>query len=287
MAGTSGLGKEAILALAQHQPSRIFFTGRNSTAAVEVMQQAKKAADNPSLDIDYLECDHTSFSSIAKAIRKFHAELQRLDVFLCNAGVMGTDPSLTKDGYESQFGINQVAHALMIKMLLPTLQSTAQKTGDVRVVFESSVGFRWTPSGGILFDELKTTQDYWFAGRWVRYGQSKLANVIYASELARHYPEITSVSVHPGVIYTNLWNVQWSFLNRVFVYFATLGQAITSQQGVYTPCWAMITAKAKLSNGAFYENVGVVGKPTKYSSNEELGHKLWTWTQKELENQGI
>ena len=181
VAGTAGLGKEAILALARHQPSRIFFTGRNSTAAVDVIQEAKKAADNPSLNVTYLECDHASFSSVENAMKRFLAESQRLDVLLCNAGVMGLDPSLTKDGYEYQFGINQMAHALIIKMLLPVLQSTAQLTGDVRVVFESSIGFRWTPAGGILLDELKTTQDYWFAGRWVRYGQSKLANVVYAS----------------------------------------------------------------------------------------------------------
>lgn len=73
---------------------------------------------------------------------------------------MGTDPSLTRDGYEHQFRINQMAHALIIKMVLPTLRSSAQKTGDVRDVFNSSIGFRWTPSGGIRFDELKTTQDY-------------------------------------------------------------------------------------------------------------------------------
>jgi len=146
---------------------------------------------------------------------------------------------------------------------------------------------RWTPSGGIRFDELKTTQDYWFAGRWVRYGQSKLANVIYASELARRYPNITAVSVHPGVIFTNLWSVQWSLLNRVFVYLATLGQSISAKEGAHTPCWAMTTSKAGLSNGAFYEKVGVAGSPSKDSSSEDLGKKLWTWTQAELEKHGV
>lgn len=149
--GTSGLGKETILALARSEPSRIYFTGRNSTAAANVISEAEaeSAARNPSLKLTFLECDHTSFPSVENAIRQFLSETQRLDVLLCNAGVMGTDPSLTRDGYENQFGINQMAHTLMIKMLLPILQSTAQMTGDVRVVFESSIGFRWTPSGGI------------------------------------------------------------------------------------------------------------------------------------------
>ena len=196
---------------------------------------------------------------------------------------MGTDAGLTMDGYENQFGIDQMAHALMIKLLLPTLQETCRQTGDARIVFESSVGFRWTPSGGIRLNELKTRQDYAFAGRWVRYGQSKLANVIYAAERAQRCPEITAVSIHPGVIWTNLWNVKWSLLNRIFIHFATLGQAVPVTEGVKVPYWAMTTAKENLTPGAFYEKVGVIGAQSKDSQNKELGERLWNWTQQELE----
>ena len=283
-AGTSGLGKEAVLALSRKQPAGIYFTGRNSKGAAEVISLAK--ATNPTVKVIFLECDQTSLASVESAIKQFLSKSQRLDVLLCNAGVMGTDASVTKDGYEHQFGVNQMAHALMVKMLLPTLQNTARQTGDARVVFESSIGFRWTPSGGIRFDELKTTQDYSFAGRWVRYGQSKLANVVYASELARRYPDITTVSVHPGVIFTNLWSVQWSLLNRIFVYLATLGQAVSVEEGARNPCWAMTTSKERLSPGVFYEKVGVIGSPSKDSQSKSLGEKLWTWTQNELDGYG-
>ncbi|MCJ1470143.1 hypothetical protein MMC07_008788 [Pseudocyphellaria aurata] len=253
---TSGLGREAVLALSRKQPSRIYFTGRNSKAAADIIAQvnSESATSSSSVNITFLEYDFTSLSSVELTIKKF--------------------------------GINQMAHALVVKMVLPTLRSSVQKTGDVRIVFDSSVGFRWTPSEGIRFDELKTTQDYWFAGRWVRYGQSKLANVVYASELARRFPDITTVSDHPGVISTNLWSVNWSLLNRVFVYLATLGQTVPVEEGVRNACWAMTTSKAKLSNGAFYEKVGVVGSPSKSSSSAELGEKLWTWTQNELEKYG-
>lgn len=251
-----------------------------------MISEAKSVAEDPSFNVTFLECDHASLPSVQSAIRKFLATTQRLDVLLCNAGVMGTDPALTEDGYEYQFGVNHLAHALMIKMLLPTLQRTYQSTGDVRVVFESSVGFRWTPSGGIRFKELKTTQDYWFAGRWVRYGQSKLANVLYASELSRRHADVTAVSVHPGVIFTNLWSVQWSLLNRAFVYLATLGQSISVEEGARTPCWAMTTSKANLTDGAFYESVDTIGSASKASSDSELGKMLWDWTQKELEKYG-
>ena len=109
-AGTSGLGKEAILALSRKQPAHIYFTGRNSKAASEVIAEVKDA--NPTVDLTFLECDHTTLASVESAIKRFLHNSERLDALLCNAGVMGLDPGLTKDGYEIQFGINQMAHAL-------------------------------------------------------------------------------------------------------------------------------------------------------------------------------
>ena len=282
--GTAGLGKETILALSRHSPKHIYFTGRNTENATDVISQAK--AIGPSTEISFIKCDQTSLSSVESAVKQFLSVSQRLDVLICNAGVMGIDPGLTIDGFEKQFGINHVAHALIVKMLLPPLQRNAALTGNARIIFLSSVGFRWTPSGGIVFKDLKTTQDYAFAGRWVRYGQSKLANVVYANELARRYPEITSVSIHPGVIFTDLWNTNLSLLNRAFVYLATIGQGVPIHEGVYNSCWAATTQKENLTSGTFYEPVGVVGAQTKNSKRKDLGVELWDWTQKELEGYG-
>ncbi|KAL8751647.1 MAG: hypothetical protein Q9199_006270 [Rusavskia elegans] len=192
--------------------SKVFL---DTGAAAGVVTQAK----SPPINITFLDCDHTSLASVQKVMRKFISESQRLDILFCNAGVMEIDPTLTEDGYEQQFGINQMAHALMIKMLLPTLQSTAQKTADVRIIFHSSVGFRW--SG--------------------------------------HRPEA------------------FALMSR---------KAISVHNGARTPRWAMTTSKASLSNGAFYEKVGVTSSPSKDSSDKNLGEKLWDWTDHELEKYG-
>ena len=278
------LGQETIAVLSQHGPKHIFFTGRQSQSAEHTISQIRKQA--PAVGVTFIQCDQTSLGSVESAAKEFLAQSQRLDVLLCNAGVMGKDAGLTQDGYEYHFGINHMAHALMVKLLLPTLQRTASQTGDARIIFMSSVGFRWTPSGGIVFKELKTTQDYSFAGRWVRYGQSKLANVVYASELANHHPDLTSVSVHPGVIWTNLWDTKLSLLNRIFVYLATLGQAVPVREGVYNACWAMTTERQNISSGAFYEPVGIIGSQTKNSRSKELGEQLRNWTEEELKAKG-
>ena len=278
--GTSGLGKATLLALAAHKPEAILFTGRNTANGEQVVKDVK--AISSTIDVLHLPCDQSDLHSVDAAMKRLLEHVQRLDIVICNAGVMGKDAVLTKDGYEYHFGVNHLAHGLIIKQLLPLLKSTANRYGDARVVSVASNGFRWTPGGGIVFEELQTTQDMAFAGRWRRYGQSKLANVVYAAELTRRHPEISSVSIHPGVIFTDLWDPNLSLLNRVFVWLATLGQSVSVEQGILNPCWAATTSKENFKAGAYYEPVGVEGAQTKDSSNEKLKQQLWNWTEEQL-----
>jgi NAD(P)-dependent dehydrogenase (short-subunit alcohol dehydrogenase family) len=76
---------------------------------------------------------------------------------MCNAGIMATPASLSKDGYEIQFATNHLGHALLIKSLLPTMLKTAsQPNSDVRIINLSSVAHTTTPTSGIEFAKLKT-----------------------------------------------------------------------------------------------------------------------------------
>lgn len=196
---------------------------------------------------------------------------------------MAQPPGLTADGYEIQFGTNHVGHALLIKLLLPTILRTAElPNADVRIVSNTSLGFKGHPSAGIAFKNVRTTQEYPVIGHWIRYGQSKLANILYASELARRYPSITSTSVHPGVINTGLVG-DLGFLDKALVYVTNVGKMVTPQQGACNQLWAATADKGKVTNGEFYEPVGVPGTHDKMSNDEKLAGELWEWTQKELE----
>ncbi|KAF7370816.1 Short-chain dehydrogenase reductase family [Mycena sanguinolenta] len=184
--GTAGIGKEAILVFAKHNPQRLYFSGRNAEQAAQIIAEIKSTS--PSVDVVFLECDLTSLPSVEKAAKLVVSQTDRLDILICNAGVMNVPPALTKEGYEVHFGINHVSHALFIKLLLPTLLRTAEVPGsDVRIVSLTSRGFTMHPSGGIVFSDLRTTQGSGLV-KTFRYGQSKLANILYASELARRYP---------------------------------------------------------------------------------------------------
>lgn len=113
--------------------------------------------------------DMTSLNSVKNAVKQ-HFHHGKLHILMCNAGIMAVPAGLTKDGFEIQFGVNHLAHAMLIRELSPALLRTAQEPeSDVRLVFLTSTGWRGHPKGGIVFDQLRTTQDS-IGGSWVRYG---------------------------------------------------------------------------------------------------------------------
>ncbi|GAB1207880.1 hypothetical protein APSETT445_006615 [Aspergillus pseudonomiae] len=207
--GTAGVGAQSVTQLAKHSPARIYISGRNATSAETIINEIAESGSNT--PVSFVECDLASLDSVKKAAEDILAKESRLDVLMCNAGIMALPPDLTKDGYEVQFGTNHLGHALLIQKLLPLLQQYRRSRCGC---------YQLHPSGGIVFDDLKHTQDYGVFGSWRRYGQSKLANILYARELARRYPDITTVSVHPGVITTGLVeNLGWA--HRWFIYATT------------------------------------------------------------------
>jgi NAD(P)-dependent dehydrogenase (short-subunit alcohol dehydrogenase family) len=114
------------------------------------------------------------------------------------------------------------------------------------------------------------------------YGQSKLANLLYPSELAKRYPSITSVAVHPGFIKTEL-HAHEGFADRLIVNLLA-DKWLDEKQGAWNQTWAATTKKEELKNGAYYEPVGVEAKPgTKMGRDAGLAGRLWEWTERELE----
>ncbi|KAI3316781.1 retinol dehydrogenase 11 [Xylariaceae sp. AK1471] len=282
--GTAGLGAQCIRQLAPKNASHIYFTGRDANRGAAIIKEAQEAGGKTPLT--FVECDLSSLASVKAAADKILSEQSRLDVLMANAGIMNKPPGLTADGYEVQFGTNFLGHALLIKKLLPLMQQTAELPGsDVRIVQLTSTGFRGAPSGGVRFDDLRTIQNMAVMGGMFRYGQSKLAALLYAQELAQHYPSIISVSVTPGIVDTELVSTQSAF-HRVSIWLS----AKIMQGGIYplknataSQLWCAFGPRNEIKQGAFYEPVGVLSTiTTKYTKDQELAKKLWDWTENEL-----
>ena len=276
--GNAGLGKEAIFQLAQHNPSRIYLGARNATKAQDAIASIQEGLSSP-VDIRHIPLDLASFKSIRAAAEIFNSDCDRLDILMLNAGTMGNPPTTTEEGFEVQVGTNHIGHFLFTKLLLPTLQRTvATPASDVRVVTLSSVGHSAAPS----FEVMTSTQALLDGSTWTRYGASKAANILFAAELARRYPEILSVAVHPGAVSSDLY-AHASASSAIMKY----GLAASSlafrnvKSGALNQLWAAGEKRELLTNGAYYVPVGAQAS-TQYATDADLGKKLWEWTEAQI-----
>jgi NAD(P)-dependent dehydrogenase (short-subunit alcohol dehydrogenase family) len=140
-----------------------------------------------------------------------------------------------------------------------------------------------------VLSTLKTTQEK-LGGmipgpKWARYGQSKLANQLYAKELAKRYPQIKTVSIHPGFIKTDIFADVDFMMVQFFRILVPLTEGWTDvAQGPFNQTWAGTTSRANLEDGVYYAPIAKKGKlETAASRDTKLATKLWDWTQKELE----
>ena len=279
------MGSSAIAHLLPHNPRHIFFTGRSQSSAQTVIASAPEPSK-----LTFVSMDMKSLASVKEAADKILQQTDRLDVVIASAGIMAVDADVTKDGWEVQFGVNHLGNAALILHLLHLLLKTAQlPRSDVRVVMLTSLGARGHPKGGIDFPTLNTPQKHLRFGTWGRYAQSKLANVLFAHHLARRYPQLTSLAIHPGVIDTGIVT-NLGFWNWLFVKVTTPGQVITLEQGGVNAAWAAtgkgVREKIAGREGAFWEPVGKGNKGTETFWDEALGKKLWEWTEEAVEVKG-
>ncbi|KAK4694443.1 hypothetical protein P7C71_g3150, partial [Lecanoromycetidae sp. Uapishka_2] len=274
---------ESVRQLAAHKPSRIYLASRTPSKGEAAVEEVKKAI--PSADVVFLPLDLSSFSSISNAAKEFTSKSQRLDILLNNAGVMALPAGKTENGYEIQLGTNHVGHALLTRLLLPTLLETAKQPGsDVRIVNLTSEAHQFARSADVLCNQKKLEEQ----GTWTRYGYSKLANILFTRELSRRYPSITSVAVHPGLIKSDLW-VPNSQLNSPMKYVMTAALALTGQsveEGARNQLFAVTGRKEDLVSGTYYRPIGSASTGNALAKDSKLAAKLWEWTEKELEGKG-
>lgn len=285
--GTAGLGAQTISLLATKRPTHIFFSGRNSKKAEAVIAKVKEAS--PETKVTFIQCDLTDLSSVRQAGQSLLAQTDRLDVFIANAGVMALPPGKSKDGYEIQFATNHLGHALLTKIILPIMLKTAEQPGsDVRIINLSSTAYKQAPTEGFAFATLKTDQASLGGmvpgGKWGRYGQSKLANLSYAQALAKRFPTIKTVSIHPGYVKTDLFASTSQLTMLPLRFMVPMDGGWTPvEQGCWNQVWAATTARQNLEDGAYYVPVAKKGKlETAQSRDASLSDRLYEWTEKEL-----
>jgi len=287
--GNAGLGKETVLQLARHNPARIYLAARTEAKAIAAIKSIQdelstSSSSPPTVDIQHLPLDLASLSSVQRAAEQLKQHSSRLDLLILNAGVMTEAAITTPDGYEIQFGTNHVGHFLLTKLLLPVLLKTAQSGAEVRVVTVASAANCLAPANMGLPEAMSSTERLLRLSTWERYGISKAANILFASELARRYPVIKAVSVHPGIVSTQLYDGTRKS-NQIAKYGLSVVTRLvfrSVRSRTLNQLWAAAGARQdELVNGGYYTPVGQKVS-NRFVQDDELAKQLWEWTETDL-----
>jgi NAD(P)-dependent dehydrogenase (short-subunit alcohol dehydrogenase family) len=191
----SGLGLVIARELAR-AGARVVMACRNLEKGERAAEQIRQAVDRAQVRVERL--DLAELESVRAFAERVGGGGDPVDLLVNNAGVMAPPRRLTKDGFESQLATNHLGHFALTGLLLGRLLAAPEP----RVVTQSSLVHR---IGKINFDDLQGER--WYV-RWLAYGQSKLANLMFAFELQRRAAEagtaLRSMAAHPGYAATNL-----------------------------------------------------------------------------------
>ncbi|KAJ0417255.1 retinol dehydrogenase [Aspergillus carlsbadensis] len=280
--GHTGLGFGTSIELAKHG-ARVYVASRSASKFNEAKRDI--LAECANADVRFLSLNLADLSSVKAAAERYLQEESSLHLLVNNAGVMCVPYEETVDGFELQIAVNYIGHFLFTELLLPTLQKTAQSSskGSVRIVNVSSDGHaKLAPKEGIIFSDMNMKDNF---SVWARYGHSKLANVLHSRELAKRYPTILSMSLHPGTVKTNLsaGPVSSTPLYRIIKPLVELG-APGPRKGAANILFAAVSPalKAGSDNGVYLLPVGKVSPTSKAGSDAKMAQDLWEWTERAL-----
>lgn len=267
--GNTGIGKETAMDLAR-RGAKVTLACRDLTRAEAAANDIRRKTGNHNILIRQL--DLASLSSVRKFAAEVNEEEQQLDILINNAGIMRCPYWKTEDGFEMQIGTNHFGHFLLTNLLLDLLM----KSVPSRIVTVSSLAHT---RGKINFDDINSEKNY---NAGMAYCQSKLANILFSSELAERFKGtgITTYSLHPGVINTELsrYAIKDSMVWKVLL---VLLKPImkTPVEGAQTTIYCAIDESLANESGKYYSDCAEK-MPSKEALNKEDAKRLWVLSEK-------
>ena len=212
---------------------------------------------------EFVELDLADLASVRKAADALLAKQIPIHGLINNAGLAG-QRGKTKDDFELTFGTNHLGHYLFTRLLLDRIKAS----GAARIVNVSSQSHY--DAKGIDWDALRQPTRTTTGMR--EYAVSKLANVLFTKELARHLEgtDVTTYAVHPGVVATDVWRKVPAPVRWVMKRFM-----ITPEQGAASSLRAAAAPELASETGRYYHADGKEKRPARLAEDVELAHTLW------------
>lgn len=258
----AGLGAETARVLAKR--------GARVLGAARTREKAEAAIGALGQGAEPLACELSEPASVRACVEAVKRLGAPLDAIVCNAGVMALPERTLVYGHELQFFTNHVGHFLLVTGLLDVLAAKA------RVVVLSSGAHHRAPEEGIRFDDLSFERGY---SPWAAYGQSKLANLLFARALAKRLAGTgkTANAVHPGVIATDLWR-HMNVAARVAAPIASAIAMKSVPEGAATQCFVATHPSLEGVTGEYFQDCNVA-KSSRHGRDAAMAERLWSVTE--------
>jgi len=258
---TSGIGLESAAVLAS-QGAHVILVGRDA-GRVETARAVVRARSG--VEPGSYVCDFADLSAVRHLADEVRRDVPALHVLINNAGSVFAKRTLTVDGIESTFAVNHLSHFVLTQRLLPRLV----ESGPARIITVAS-GRHF--KGTMDFADLGFERGYQILRA---YGRSKLANVLFGSELARRLAgtQVTSNSVHPGRVATNIWAGAPRWAQPLITYW--LSRSFISVEEGAEPLVALATRPDLVGvTGRYFDRLDEAS-PSPLAQDLELATRLW------------
>ena len=268
---TSGIGLAAAKQLAR-LGAELTIIGRAPRRADDAVAHISAGAPSAA-PVDVLIADMASRADVRRVAAEILQRYGRVEVLINNAGAMYTHRCLSPDGIELTWAVNHLAPFLLTSLLLERLESSA----PARVVTTASAAHR---RARIPFDDLQAERAYPALG-YARYGETKLANILFTAELARRLEGkgVTANCFHPGFVASGL-NLNNGRLMRLGMRIARLF-ARSPERGAETLVWLADSAEvANVSGGYFVDKR--LERPSRAAQDVDAARRLWQISEASL-----
>lgn len=268
---TSGIGLAAARELAA-RGARIALVARDPGRGALALEALRSAAEGSEPLL--LEADLSSLAGVRALAQQVLERCERLELLVNNAGAMFSQRQLTSEGIERTWALNHLAPFLLSNLLLDRLRACA----PARIITTASDAHR---GRSIPFEDLNAERSYRLGG-FARYGESKLANILFTLELSRRLEGsgVGAYCFHPGVIASGFNRNNGPLMGALMAVMRPFSRS--PQAGARTLVWLAQAPSQELQSGGYYVDCRL-REPAASARDAIAARRLWRVSEEQIE----
>lgn len=262
---TNGIGRAAAIALGG-MGARLILVCRDRPRGQAVVSEIEALGAKA----DLVLADLAEFAPVRAAAAQVLRLCPRIDVLVNNAGAIFQERSVTADGFERTFALNHLSYFLLTRLLLDRIKGSA----PARIVNVASRA-HWRAKA-VDLDDLTGERDY---SSWRRYGESKLANILFTRELSRRLAGtgVTANCLHPGVVATGFGRNSKGLINLMVRMAAPF--LVTPEKGAETIVYLASSTEAAGVSGKYFVRCAPA-RTTAAAQDDDAARRLWELSER-------